>query len=56
MYCDRNCVVCIYYVLMMEKGDTCGVTLAQRRVDQGRKCMWLGLDADGLISTLVIYR
>ena len=45
------CVACIYHVLMTEKYHTCGVTLTQRLVDQARKCMWLGLDADDDLST-----
>ena len=45
------CVACIYHVLMTEKYHTCGVTLTRRLVDQARKCMWLGLDADDDLST-----
>ena len=43
--------ICFKHILAVIS-HMCGVVLAQKIVDQARKCIWLGLDADGLISVL----
>ena len=51
-------VLCRLHLACSDDGEISHVWsyITQRIVHQVRKCMWLGLYADGMISALAIYR